>query len=1766
MRIDFDVPFNYTGEGNLLVAYLNGTGDYPGSSYVFNTFSIASSSIDYYHDTSPISPSSPSASYNYKRDFVPCTKFHVWPEGVEYCYPPMNLTVSNITSTEAEITWEPNEDATSSEYGIAYKAEDSDEWIELESSLSAESYSITDLDPFTRYDVKVWTVCSDANSNEVSVNFCTNVDESLIQYLPYYEDFDNADDMAEWTITNGTVTNKWYHGTIENNTMIDEETLTDGGAMYISNDGGTTNAYTVDATSIAYFSTFVGFGEGPDFKLTFDRKQIGENGWDYVRVYLMDVDAELSNTTLPDASYAISSQLGSTENEEGIASWVTEEIFIPNTYANTTKKLVFMWRNDDGGGENPPAAIDNIAITELVCGQLNDVAVTTEDMDGSVNANVSFTDDNSNSSEYIVEYKVETESEWMTYTSTDNPVVVPDLLYGKRYELRVYAVCDGADTSFVSETVTFNTPCAVIADLPYVTGFEDTFQAADGMIGNRTAPLCWYNINGGYQYYYWSNSTSTSYVYEGTQSLYLYGTSYSYSTYDFSEWFISPVFELTGNERVNFKAKAPYTENSPVLKIYAKDVTDGDITSAADTSSFTLVETINLTVSDNFKDYEINLSDYSGNTRFALVVDQMSSSFYIDSLVVSVIPDCPDVYDLAVSPASSESVSVSFNTGNSNGSGWVIAYGQAETAEEFDPEAAETVTVSDAEELPYIIDGLTAGETYYFAVQQDCGGAFTAPVAVTLPVTVTLPYEQNFDDAENMAEIIIDNNTATNQWHYGTAVNNTVDESGTPTAGGAIYISDDNGVTNNYNLNSISIVYFSTVIEFGEENGYILTFDRKQAGESTYDYTRVYLMDMDQELTSSIPDASYAITDILKTTNSAWVSDTVILDGSYANTLKKLVFMWRNDGTQGTQPPAAIDNIKLEARSCVEVTDLVLATEDAGESASIIVSFTDPNEAGNYIIEYKSSDESEWTVLTDISDNPYMIEELSYATQYDIRVKAVCSDEYSSNYVQSSIRTSCAILPLPWAESFDENITTSPCWDRKSGSFPAGTIQTSSLSTSSYGWSHSTTDQVNGVVDSRMRVEVYSTNKYWLITPSVDLGDGSTTYQIAADVMLRKWYSDIDPTFDSDDMFAILVSTDNGTSWSSANALVYKDGDEDTEHDFSDLGRTPTRAIYKLVDADDNPITGQVRFAFYGGSTTYTSGVDNYLYIDNVEVGEWNECPAPYAVTVSNIGAETATVSFNEAGDATSWEYVLLENGETDPEAGSPVEVTENPIELTGLYAGTTYAVAVRSGCGSPWSAVVSFTTTTALPYSTDFSDETDNAGWTVTTSGTNTWAIGSATAEDEGGMSAYVSNDGGTTYAAASESSIMYMSRTFDFGDGSVTYNIDFDYKISGYIEGTTVYSGILVFALDPDVVLPSTGLPTQEEAALLYGAEDWTHTTVELTGLSGSKQIVFVTWGYNQTGAANVPAAIDNISIEETSCVMPTEISVSNVTGSTADISWTGTSDSYVIYYRPVDGTDEDIQSVEADSSPFTLTDLMPSTDYGFAIVGVCGSDSSAYTDYYLFQTTCVPVTELPWEEGFEGTTANNELPACMEATGLGTYVQTYTSAQSYYNRAARTGTKFASFRWSSDDYIFTPTFELIGGNEYTFSFWYVTDGNNGWTTLEAKLCSGQTEADVISTIGTAVSSPVNDVYQEYVGTFTPEEDGVYSIAIHCVSTSYVSVHRRFVIDGRGRRYRTGTMFGANQPYSYEHHRDDSRVDMDGRRQREFMAGKIGRRRRDG
>ncbi|MCH3924751.1 MAG: choice-of-anchor J domain-containing protein [Bacteroidales bacterium] len=142
-------------------------------------------------------------------------------------------------------------------------------------------------------------------------------------------------------------------------------------------------------------------------------------------------------------------------------------------------------------------------------------------------------------------------------------------------------------------------------------------------------------------------------------------------------------------------------------------------------------------------------------------------------------------------------------------------------------------------------------------------------------------------------------------------------------------------------------------------------------------------------------------------------------------------------------------------------------------------------------------------------------------------------------------------------------------------------------------------------------------------------------------------------------------------------------------------------------------------------------------------------------------------------------------------------------------------------------------------------------------------------------------------------------------------------------------------------------------------------------------------------------------------------------------------------------------------------------------------------------------MPITTLPWNEGFEGITSANELPPCMSKTSSG--VETYL-ASTTYNRSARTGSKFAAFKWDADDYLFTPGFQLVAGATYNFSFYYKADGKDGFGPLAARLCSGQTSADTVSTIGIQVDTFTNTTYQEYNGTFTVGSDDVYYIGIYC------------------------------------------------------------------
>ncbi len=160
------------------------------------------------------------------------------------------------------------------------------------------------------------------------------------------ETFESSNSL---TIINGSQTNKWYRGTATK--------YAGSYCLYISNNSGTSNAYTTgSASSVVHAYKDISIPSGStDITLKFYWKGSGESCCDFMKVYLVET------STTPAAGTQLSSgQIGTTYNSSSSYAQATINL---GSIAGTTKRLVFSWRNDNSSGTAPPASIDNIEIT-----------------------------------------------------------------------------------------------------------------------------------------------------------------------------------------------------------------------------------------------------------------------------------------------------------------------------------------------------------------------------------------------------------------------------------------------------------------------------------------------------------------------------------------------------------------------------------------------------------------------------------------------------------------------------------------------------------------------------------------------------------------------------------------------------------------------------------------------------------------------------------------------------------------------------------------------------------------------------------------------------------------------------------------------------------------------------------------------------------------------------------------------------------------------------------------------------------------------------------------------------------------------------------------------------------------------------------------------------------------------------------------------------------------------------------------------------------
>ncbi len=230
--------------------------------------------------------------------------------------------------------------------------------------------------------------------------------------------------------------------------------------------------------------------------------------------------------------------------------------------------------------------------------------------------------------------------------------------------------------------------------------------------------------------------------------------------------------------------------------------------------------------------------------------------------------------------------------------------------------------------------------------------------------------------------------------------------------------------------------------------------------------------------------------------------------------------------------------------------------------------------------------------IEDIGNNSfYQIPNvLEYSTTYYWRVVPynAIGDAENCPVWQFTTLIGNAIETFPWTEDFAEADPSSnwplPDWDRAEGELTESTT----MAWDAFGWSADDFANIVEPVNMSARINVYGTGRiHWLVTPSFNLASGQD-YVLSMDMALTQYGNNEPGALGEDDFFAVVISPDNGYTWSSNHVLQqWIAGDEITN--------TPQNEEVSI-----SGYSGLVRIGFYGQSLVANEDVD--LFIDNLDI------------------------------------------------------------------------------------------------------------------------------------------------------------------------------------------------------------------------------------------------------------------------------------------------------------------------------------------------------------------------------------------------------------------------------------------------------------------------------------------------------------------------------------------------------------------------------------
>src|SRR5690606_38603240 len=176
----------------------------------------------------------------------------------------------------------------------------------------------------------------------------------------------------------------------------------------------------------------------------------------------------------------------------------------------------------------------------------------------------------------------------------------------------------------------------------------------------------------------------------------------------------------------------------------------------------------------------------------------------------------------------------------------------------------------------------------------------------------------------------------------------------------------------------------------------------------------------------------------------------------------------------------------------------------------------------------------------------------------------------------------------------------------------------------------------------------------------------------------------------------------------------------------------------------------------------------------------------------------------------------------------------------------------------------------------------------------------------------------------------------------------LSFDWKSGG--ESTWDYFRVWVVPTS-FTPTPGTQITVANSGGVQFGGyfnlqTNWTNQWYEIPTIDYAGQIVRLVfeWRNDSSGGTQVGAAIDNVEVSVVTCPAPTGLAATDITTTSAELSWASSGTSFDIEYGVTGFTPSGIPTFTGVSNNFILDTLNSSTTYQYYVRQNCGVDGES------------------------------------------------------------------------------------------------------------------------------------------------------------------------------------------------------------------------------